>query len=70
MTNLSTHYRENLKQVARSVMDELTSSEINWHTVELIGRELVVLSGEALQEQVKQRQEHIKSKYGEVKNGS
>ena len=63
MTNLSTHYRENLKQVARSLMDELTGSEINWHTVELIGQELVVLSGEALNEQVKQRQGYINSKY-------
>lgn len=64
MTTNPNQYRASLNKIADNLLAELVEGdEINWHTVELIGRELVVLSGEASKEQVKQRQEYIKSKY-------
>ena len=58
-------YRASTKKVSDNLQAELTKPEINWHTIELIGRELVVLAGEARKEQVKQRQEYMKKKYEE-----
>ena len=65
MTNPN-QYRTSLNKVTDNLLAELAEGdEINWHTIELIGQELIVLSVEAKREQVKQRQEYIKSKYKE-----
>ena len=56
-------YRTSLNKVVDNLLAEQVKQEINWHTIDLIGQELVVLAGGALKEQVKQRRENIKSKY-------
>lgn len=70
-------YRVSLNKITDNLLAELAKpspcqgeggdigGEINWHAVKLIGQELLILSGEAINEQVKQRQGYIKSKYGE-----
>lgn len=60
----SNQYRASLNKVEDNLLAELVEEgEINWHTIELIGRELVVLAGDALKEQIRERQKYIKSKY-------
>ena len=56
-------YRTSLNKVADNLLAELVEDEIIWHNIEIIGRGLVILAGEAFKEQVKQRREYIKSKY-------
>ena len=63
--NLSTFYRNSLKQITRDLMDEVTSEEVNWNNVELKGQDLLALSRAAMQEQVKERHNHIVSKLKE-----
>jgi len=57
--------RASLNKVNDNLQTQLVENEINWHVIDLIGQELVILAGEAIWEQVKQRQEYIKSKYEE-----
>lgn len=56
-------YRASLNKVANNLLAELVEDEIIWHNIEIIGRGLVILAGEAFKEQVKQRREYIKSEY-------
>ena len=63
--NLSTFYRNSLKQITRDLMDEVTGEEVNWHNVELKGQDLLVLARAAIQEKVKERHGYIASKLKE-----
>ena len=63
MTTNPNPYRTSLNKVANNLLAELVEDEIIWHNIEIIGRGLVILAGEAFKEQVKQRREYIKSKY-------
>jgi len=58
-------YRTSLNKVSDNLLAQLVEEEIIWHNIEIIGRGLVILAGEAFMEQVKQRQKYIKSKYEE-----
>ena len=60
--NLSTFYRDDLKRITKDLMDEVTGEEVNWHTVELKGQDLLVLSRAAIQEKVKERHSYIANK--------
>lgn len=60
--NLSTFYRDNLKQITRDLMNEVTGEKVNWHRVELKGQDLLVLSRVAIREQAKERHGYIANK--------
>lgn len=66
MKNSLNQYRARTNKVSDNLRAELIKQEINWHTIELLGRELVILARNARVEQVRERQEHILSKYEEV----
>jgi len=63
---LSNSYRDDLKQITKDLMNEVTGEEINWHRVELKGQDLLVLSRAAIREQAKERHCHIIEKMREV----
>ena len=58
-------YRNSLKKVSDNLLAELVKNDANWHTIELLGRELIVLARNARSAEIKERQEHILSEYGE-----
>jgi len=58
-------YRASVKKASDNLLAEQVKQEINWRTIELIGRELVIIAGEAQKEPVKQKQNYILSKFRE-----
>ena len=58
-------YRNSLKKVSDNLLVELVKKDANWHIVELIGRELIVLARNARTEQIKERQNYMIRKYEE-----
>lgn len=60
---MTSEYRNSLKKVADNLMAEIVKKDANWHTIELIGRELIVLARNARIEQVRKRQEYILRAY-------
>lgn len=50
ITNLPNQYRASTRKISDNLLAEQIKPEINWHTIDLIGRELIVLAGEARKE--------------------
>ena len=55
-------YRNSLKRVSDNLLAELVKKDANWHAIELLGRELIVLARNA---RIRERQEYMISKYEE-----
>ena len=58
-------HRKSLNKMSDNLLAELIEDEISWHNIEIIGRGLVILAGDAFNEQIKQRQKYIRNKYKE-----